>query len=73
MSKPVVVVSGASGFILVLVLFEGATNSELTIFRGIGLAVTRSLLEEHSARVVTLLRTRTPELNQLVQEHHQAL
>ncbi|OJA09385.1 hypothetical protein AZE42_06822 [Rhizopogon vesiculosus] len=41
--------------------------------RGIGLAVTRTLLKEHSARVITLSRTRTPELSQLVQEHQQAL
>ncbi|KAH7920162.1 short-chain dehydrogenase [Leucogyrophana mollusca] len=45
MSKPVVVITGAS--------------------KGIGLAVTRSLLEEHNAIVVALSRTRTPELDAL--------
>ncbi|KAG2141040.1 hypothetical protein DEU56DRAFT_885581 [Suillus clintonianus] len=41
--------------------------------RGIGLAVTRSLLKEHNAHVVTISRTRTPELSQLIQEHKQSL
>ncbi|KAG1871621.1 hypothetical protein F4604DRAFT_1769108 [Suillus subluteus] len=41
--------------------------------RGIGLAVTRSLLKEHNAHVVTISRTRTPELSQLIQEHEQSL
>ncbi|KAG2037571.1 hypothetical protein BDR03DRAFT_956957 [Suillus americanus] len=41
--------------------------------RGIGLAVTHSLLKEHNARVVTISRTRTPELSQLIQEHEQSL
>lgn len=41
--------------------------------KGIGLAVTRSLLKEHNACVVTISRTRTPELSQLIQEHKQSL
>jgi hypothetical protein len=49
------------------------TYADHLIFRGIGLAVTRSLLKEHNARVVTISRTRTPELSQLIQEHEQSL
>ncbi|KAG0706628.1 hypothetical protein DFH29DRAFT_900532 [Suillus ampliporus] len=41
--------------------------------RGIGLAVTRSLLKELNANVVTISRTRTPELSQLIQEHERSL
>ncbi|KAG1730681.1 uncharacterized protein EDB91DRAFT_1059275 [Suillus paluster] len=41
--------------------------------RGIGLAVTQSLLKELNANVVTISRTRTPELSQLIEEHKQSL
>ncbi|KAG8218572.1 hypothetical protein J3R82DRAFT_4213 [Butyriboletus roseoflavus] len=53
MSKPVVLVTGAS--------------------KGIGLAVVKSLLEEHHACVVALARSRTPELTQLVDAHPASL
>ncbi|KAG6378658.1 hypothetical protein JVT61DRAFT_12928 [Boletus reticuloceps] len=53
MSKPVVLVTGAS--------------------RGIGLAVVKSLLEEHGVRVVALARSATPALSQLVDAHPASL
>ncbi|KAH0839864.1 hypothetical protein J3R83DRAFT_815 [Lanmaoa asiatica] len=53
MSKPVILVTGAS--------------------KGIGLAVVKSLLEEHNASVVALARSRTPELTQLIDAHPASL
>ncbi|EIW82138.1 short-chain dehydrogenase [Coniophora puteana RWD-64-598 SS2] len=53
MSKPVVLVTGAS--------------------KGIGLAVTRSLLEEHNAAVVAVSRSETDQLVSLSKQHPQAL
>ncbi|KAF8709301.1 NAD-P-binding protein, partial [Rhizoctonia solani] len=41
--------------------------------RGIGLAVVGALLKSYKARVVTLSRTRSPELSALVSEHQDSL
>ncbi|KAG9317396.1 hypothetical protein JVU11DRAFT_1595 [Chiua virens] len=41
--------------------------------KGIGLAVVKSLLEEFSANVVALARSRTPELTQLIDAHPTSL
>ncbi|KAH7887678.1 hypothetical protein F5I97DRAFT_2010812 [Phlebopus sp. FC_14] len=49
-----------------VVLITGAS-------KGIGLAVTTSLLEEHRALVVALSRSTTPELNQLCDRHGSSL
>ncbi|KAG8716144.1 hypothetical protein FRC11_008625 [Ceratobasidium sp. 423] len=41
--------------------------------RGIGLAVVGALLKSYKARVVTLSRTRTPEISALASEHQDSL
>ncbi|KIJ70033.1 hypothetical protein HYDPIDRAFT_104715 [Hydnomerulius pinastri MD-312] len=41
--------------------------------KGIGIAVVRSLLEEHGANVVAISRSRTPELNELAGKHGTSL
>ncbi|KAJ1309200.1 hypothetical protein OPQ81_004869 [Rhizoctonia solani] len=41
--------------------------------RGIGLAVVGALLKSYKARVVTLSRTRTPEISALASEHQESL
>ncbi|CAE6486638.1 unnamed protein product [Rhizoctonia solani] len=54
-----------------------ATTSPVIIVtgasRGIGLAVVGALLKSYKARVVTLSRTRSPELSALVSEHQDSL
>jgi NAD(P)-dependent dehydrogenase (short-subunit alcohol dehydrogenase family) len=45
----------------------------LSIPRGIGLAVTRLLLEKFKVAVVAISRTESSELQQLAQAHGQAL
>lgn len=45
----------------------------LTDIRGIGFAVTKSLLNEHAARVVALSRSKPPSLEQLEAQHADAL
>lgn len=66
--KPVVLVTGASRSCPPFL-----AKAELTVHRGIGLAVVSSLLEEHGARVVALARSTTPELTQLVNAHPASL